>query len=207
MGRIEEPRPWLSVSTVTGPFEDCWPEFHSDSLRNVIHRGHCREACIHRVLSRAFVVLSMGRHCEYGTDINPCCTSGRPRSSATCAYSHTNHAWSKRSTRPGSRKCPSVGCLGCNHPRAYARCQRLTQTAPYPLGKAAYGYWAYAAGLKIPPSQFFAPAEEAPLFYLRALLHQRLSPRRRSHVPRSHRYRPSASLLTASPRNTHTTRS
>ena len=75
------------------------------------------------------------------------------------------------------------------------------------LGKAAYDYWGYAAGLKIPRSQFFAPAEEAPLFYLRALLHQRLSPRHRSHVPRSHRYRPSASLLTVSPRNTHTTRS
>ena len=82
-----------------------------------------------------------------------------------------------------------------------------TDSALSSLGKAAYGYWAYAAGLKIPPSQFFAPAEEAPLFCLRALLHQRLSPRRRSHVPRSHRYRPSASLLTASPRNTHTTRS
>ena len=131
MGRIEEPRPWSSVSTVTGPLEDCWPEFHSDRLRNVIHRGHCREACIHRVVSRAFVVPSMGRHCEYGTDINPCCTSGRSRSSATCAHSHTNHAWSKRSTRHGSRKCPSVGCLGCNRPRTYARCQRLTQTAPY----------------------------------------------------------------------------
>lgn len=80
---------------------------------------------------QSFLVLSMGRHCEYGTDINPCCTSGRSRSSATCAYSHTNHAWSKRSTHHGSRKCPSVGCLGCNRPRAYARCQRLTQTAPY----------------------------------------------------------------------------
>lgn len=131
MGRIEEPRPWSSVSTFEYPLEDCWPEFHSDNRRNVIHRGHHRRACIHRAFSRAFVVLRMERHCEYGTDINPCCTSGRSGSSATYACSHTNHAWSKRSTRDGSSKCPSVGYLGCNRPRTYARCQCLTQRAPY----------------------------------------------------------------------------
>ena len=75
------------------------------------------------------------------------------------------------------------------------------------LDKAAYGSWGYAAGLKILRSQFFAPAEDAPLSCLPALLRPRLSPRRRSHVPRSHRYRPSASLLMASRRSTRTTHS
>ena len=119
------------MDPVESPREDCWPESHSNNLRDVIHRGRWRRSCIHSTPSSAFVVLSMERHCEYGTDINPCCTSGRSCSSAAYACSHTNHARSKRSTRHGSSKCPSMGCLGCNRPRTYAGCQRLTQTAPY----------------------------------------------------------------------------
>lgn len=119
------------MSTFEYPLEGCWPESHSNNLREVIHRGRCRRSCIHSTPSSAFVVLSMERHCEYGTDINPCCTSGRFGSSAAYACSHTNHARSKRSTRHGSSTCRSMGYLECDRPRTYARYQRLTQTAPY----------------------------------------------------------------------------
>lgn len=93
--------------------------------------GRCQRACIHSTSSSAFVVMRMERHCEYGTDINPRCSPGGCGSSATSACSDTNHAWSKRSTRHGSSKCRSVGYLGCNRPRTYARCQCLAQTATY----------------------------------------------------------------------------
>lgn len=131
MLRIEEPRSRSATDPVESPREDCWPTFHSHTLRNVIHRGSCQTACIHSMSSSAFMVMRGERHCQYGTDINPCCAAGRCGSSATCAGSDTNHAWSKRSTLHGSGKCRSMGHLECDCPRTHACCQRLAPTAPY----------------------------------------------------------------------------
>ena len=161
----------ISSVYVAPPFEYCWPECHSYPRRNVIHRG--------AMPKRLYPQHIVQRFCsdENGTTLrvwNRHQSSLLPRGMRLVSNTRMlryEACVESAQHSPSIQHMPVHGISGMRLPSHACMLSTSHTNSPLSsLGKAAYGSWGYTAGLKILRSQSFAPAEDAPLSCLPALL-------------------------------------